>query len=157
MRYRASSFKWEYPRLSPRSWDNVEKYGGDRGAKNDVTTWRIQVARCIKKATCTHAYARAQAAGYSHAHNYMCCIYCFFMATMICESASMLRCTYIISLLRVPHKQPSGFLCRTVLQVFSDASGNINFSFSVWQLVQVNPSPNWGSIFLWNVAKNVPK
>jgi hypothetical protein len=38
-------------------WDNVEKYGGDRGATNDVTIWRIRFACWISKATCTYAHA----------------------------------------------------------------------------------------------------
>ena len=40
-----------------------KKYGGARGDVNDVTIWRIRVASCISKATCTHtlAYARTYA------------------------------------------------------------------------------------------------
>ena len=47
-------------------WDNVEKYGGDRAATNDVTLWRIRVACWISKATCTHAHAHAQPLGHKH-------------------------------------------------------------------------------------------
>ena len=48
-------------RKSCRLWDNVEKYGGAKGATNDVTICRIQVACWISWATCTHAHAHAHA------------------------------------------------------------------------------------------------
>jgi hypothetical protein len=48
-------------------WDNVKQYGGARGARNDVTTWRIRVACWIIKATCTHAHAHTNAPGNTHA------------------------------------------------------------------------------------------
>jgi hypothetical protein len=54
-----------FSRKSCRLWDNVEKYGGARGATNDVTTWRIGVACWISKATCTHAHAQADAPGHA--------------------------------------------------------------------------------------------
>jgi hypothetical protein len=44
-------------RKSWRLWDNVEKYGGDRGARNDVTIWRIRVPCWISKATRTHKHS----------------------------------------------------------------------------------------------------
>ena len=57
-------------RKSCRLRDNVEKYGGERGATNDITIWRIQVACWISKATCIcphdRAHARARAFTYIH-------------------------------------------------------------------------------------------
>ena len=50
-----------------RLWDNVEKYGGDRWAINDVTIWRIRIACWISKVTCTYAHAHSHAPGHSHA------------------------------------------------------------------------------------------
>ena len=41
-------------RKSCRLWDNVKKYGGARGATNDVTIWRIRVACWISNATRLH-------------------------------------------------------------------------------------------------------
>jgi hypothetical protein len=38
------------------TYENVEKYGGARGATNDVTIWRIHVACWISKATCTRTH-----------------------------------------------------------------------------------------------------
>jgi hypothetical protein len=56
-------------RKSRRLWDNVEKYGGTRGASSDVTIWRIRVACWISNATCTHAHANAQSPGKrTHTH-----------------------------------------------------------------------------------------
>jgi hypothetical protein len=52
---------------SHRLYDNVEKLGGDRGATNDVTIWRIRVACWISKATCTYAHVHAHAPAYPHA------------------------------------------------------------------------------------------
>ena len=40
-------------------WDNSEKCGWDRGATDDVTTWRIRLVCWISKATCTYSHARA--------------------------------------------------------------------------------------------------
>jgi hypothetical protein len=48
-------------------WDNVEEYGGARGATNDVTVWRIRIACLISKATGTHTHARAHAPGHPDA------------------------------------------------------------------------------------------
>jgi hypothetical protein len=50
-----------------RLWDHSEKRGGVRGAKNDVTIWRIRVACWISKATCTYVHAHAHASEYPHA------------------------------------------------------------------------------------------
>ena len=47
-----------------RLWDNVEKYSGDLGATNDVTTWRIRIACWINKATGTYSNVHARAPGY---------------------------------------------------------------------------------------------
>jgi hypothetical protein len=66
-------------------YENSEKYGGDRGATYDVTIWRISVARCISKATCTHG----------RTHRPISNTYCFSTATMTRERASLLRYTYI--------------------------------------------------------------
>ena len=48
-------------RKSCRLRDNVEKYGGDRGAANDVTTWRMRNACWISKATHARACTRPRA------------------------------------------------------------------------------------------------
>ena len=53
-------------RKSHRLWDNVEKYGGDWGATNDVTIWRIRVASWVRKSTCIYARTHAHAPGYPH-------------------------------------------------------------------------------------------
>ena len=37
--------------------NNVEKYGGARGATNDVTIWRVRVACWLCKATRAHTHA----------------------------------------------------------------------------------------------------
>ena len=50
-----------------RKWDTVEKYGGSRGATNDVTIWRMSASCWKSKATCTYAHANAHAPGYPHA------------------------------------------------------------------------------------------
>ena len=67
-------------RKSHRLWDNVEKYGGARGATNDVTIWRIRVACWISKATCTHAPEHTHARVYTHTQ--ICNSYFFSTATM---------------------------------------------------------------------------
>jgi hypothetical protein len=57
-------------RKSYRLWDNVEKYGGVRGATNDVTIWRIRVACWISMATRKHerTFRRQRARTPRHAH-----------------------------------------------------------------------------------------
>ena len=45
----------------------VERYGGARGATNDVIIWRIEVACWIRKATWTHTHAHARALGHTDA------------------------------------------------------------------------------------------
>jgi hypothetical protein len=73
-------------------------------ATNDVTIWRKYVACWISKTTLKHAHARAHAPRHSHTHvrtrthtdKYN--TYCFSTATMIRESASLLRYTYIVVL-----------------------------------------------------------
>ena len=54
------TFNNVFSRRSCRLWDNVEKCGGAREATNYVTTWRIQVACWISKATRTHARVHTQ-------------------------------------------------------------------------------------------------
>ena len=58
-----------FSRKSCRLWDN----GGNRGATNDVTTWRIH-ACWISNAICTHA---------AHGHAEIYNTYCFSTATML--------------------------------------------------------------------------
>jgi hypothetical protein len=79
-------------------WDNVEKCGGVRGATDDVTIWRIGVACWIIKATYMHAHAHTYVTGYPHVrtHSQIYTTYCFCTATMIRESASILRYTYVV-------------------------------------------------------------
>ena len=94
-------------RKSHRLWDNVEKYGGARGATNDVTIWRIRVACWISKATCTYAHAHAHALGYPHARTrkhahtgqYVILI-AFPQQQWFRERASVLRYTYIVCIVR---------------------------------------------------------
>ena len=91
-------------RMSCRLWDNVEKYGGARGATNDVTIWRIRVACWISKATYTHAHAQAHALRHTHAHTRAhkrtkrLNSYCFSTITMIRKRVSVLRHTFIVLL-----------------------------------------------------------
>ena len=78
-------------RKSHRLWDHVEKYGGDWGATNDVTIWRIRLACWISKATCAYAQADAHGPGYPHARTHAIMhthipvsnTYCFFTAKMV--------------------------------------------------------------------------
>ena len=83
-----------------RLWHNSEKYGGYRGATRDVTIWRIRVTCWIGMVTCTYSHAHAHTVGYQHArtHRAISNTYCFSMATMIRELASMLLYTYIACL-----------------------------------------------------------
>jgi hypothetical protein len=74
---------------SCRLWDNVEKYGGSRGATTDVTIWCIRDACCISKATCTHALAHVRT------HTHKCVIFVAF------HGNNALR-TYLIVTLYVP-------------------------------------------------------
>ena len=76
-----------------RLWDNVEKYGGARETTNKETIWRIRVSCWIRKATCMHEPAHADARGHTHAcarvhtRRIICNTYCFSTATMISERA----------------------------------------------------------------------
>jgi integrase len=54
-------------RKSSHLWDNVEKYGGARGATDYVTIWRMRVACWISKATCTRPHAWVHTHGRTHA------------------------------------------------------------------------------------------
>ena len=76
----------------------MEKYGGARGATNDVTIWRIRVACWINEATCMHTLTRPGTRTHAREHTQICNIYCFSTATMICERALVLRYTYIVCL-----------------------------------------------------------
>jgi hypothetical protein len=90
--------------------NNVEKYGGARGATNDVTIWRIRVACWISRTTRTHAHEHAHT--YGHPHTHVCTHsythrqikYCFSTARMIRESPSVLRHTYIVCLVISIHR-----------------------------------------------------
>ena len=72
-----------------RLWDNVEKYSVDRGARNDVTTWRIRVACWISKSIRTYSHARVHAPVYphartrKHAHTDQYVTHCLSTATMV--------------------------------------------------------------------------
>jgi hypothetical protein len=54
-------------RVSCHLWDNVEKYGGARGATNDVIIWRIRCACWISK---LHTRTRMLTPGHPHACTY---------------------------------------------------------------------------------------
>ena len=62
-----------------------------------MTIWRC-VACWISKATRSQAHAKARPPTPTHARTEICKAYCFSMATMIAFPASMLRYTYIVSL-----------------------------------------------------------
>ena len=89
---------------SHRLWDNIEKYDGARGAINDVTIWRMQLACWIRKATCAdadahdcrpgHKYSLARERKHTCTHKYVMFI-AFCTARIIRERASLLRYTYI--------------------------------------------------------------
>ena len=92
-----------FPKIAP-FFDKVEKYGGARGAINDVTMWRICLA-WISKATCTHAHVQSTRSGtYTYVrtrtrtHRQICNTYRFSTATIIREIVLMLRYTYIACL-----------------------------------------------------------
>ena len=91
-------------------WDNVEKCGGDRGASNDVTIWRIRVACWISKSTSMHAHVHAHTSGHPHVrtqagacartrtYTQICNTSWFSTATIVRERASVLCYTYITSI-----------------------------------------------------------
>jgi hypothetical protein len=119
-----------------RLWDNVEKCGGDWGATNDVTIWRICVACWKSKATCTYAYVHAHALGYPDArtqartHRPISNTYCFSAATMFVNAP---QC-YVIRALPV--------LLRTYFYDCRDTYiaclvKNVFLRLSVSQIVQV--------------------
>ena len=56
-------FSWKLCRL----WDNVERYGGARKAKNDVTIWRIRVACWISKAEIARVHMSKDPVSHTHA------------------------------------------------------------------------------------------
>jgi hypothetical protein len=101
---------------SRRLWDNVEKCGGAWEATNNVTIWRIRVECWISKATRSQAHAHRHAPGHpravarararthththKHTHTQICNTYCFSMARIIRQFASMLRYTYIACLIK---------------------------------------------------------
>ena len=72
--------------------NNVVKYGGARGATNDVTIWRIRVACWVSKSTWKHAYANAHEPGLAstYKHKQVCNIYCCFTATRHTVTLSVL-------------------------------------------------------------------
>ena len=81
-------------RESCRLWDIVETFGGTRGHK-----WRHNMAhtRCmLDKQDCTQA--RACTLPHTHTHTQKYNTYCFFTATIIRASGSVLRYTYIACL-----------------------------------------------------------
>ena len=63
-----------FSRKSCRLWDNVEKYGGARGATNDVTTWLIRVACCVSRCRCTQRVwtsTRTHVLAHAHTDTYL--------------------------------------------------------------------------------------
>jgi hypothetical protein len=84
-------------------WYNVEKCGGARRAKNDVTIWRIRVEFRVSKALACkrpHILTSARAHARTHTHIIICNSYCFSTATIIRECASVWRYTYFASLVQ---------------------------------------------------------
>jgi hypothetical protein len=140
---------------SHRLRDDVEKYGGGRGATNDVTIWRIRVACWIRKAICTYWHAKDHAPQNPHArtqadaHRQMCNTYCFSTTTKIRERASILRYTYTVCLVTYIYLLIHIFILKkniikiievllekwalyplTVLQIYSHFK---NFSCGLWK------------------------
>jgi hypothetical protein len=87
------------------------------GFPNDVTIWRMRFACWIRKATCTYAHPHAYAPEYPHTRTqaHACThwqinnTYYFSTAKIIRDRASMLRYTYIISILYLLPTQHSGY------------------------------------------------
>jgi hypothetical protein len=81
-------------------YDTVEKFGGARGAINDVAIWRKRVAWWISMATRTDRYCHAHVLRHTHGrvltHTNKYITHCFSTVTMICERASILLYTYVI-------------------------------------------------------------
>ena len=72
-------------RKSCRLWDNVEKYGGARGATNDIIIWLIRFAYWISKATRIHTPKHSGICmdWCDHTHTDICNICCFPMQTRL--------------------------------------------------------------------------
>jgi hypothetical protein len=68
-------------RNSHSSRDNAEKCGGEWGATNDVTIWRIRVACWISKVTCTYANSHPlqHTNARTHTQTQICNPYCFLL------------------------------------------------------------------------------
>ena len=81
------SYLIPFPRRSCLLWDNVEKFGGERGATHDVTIWCIRVV-CLRNKDYTRAHARTRPWTRSPSPP----------NTHARARASMLRSTYIASL-----------------------------------------------------------
>jgi hypothetical protein len=77
-------------------WDNVEKYGGVRRSRHDVTIWRIRFSCWISKAACAHAPWHTHALASAHIHKYAVFI-AFPQQKLLRERASLLRYTYTVS------------------------------------------------------------
>jgi hypothetical protein len=91
-------FNTFFPKIPPL-WDNVEEYDGYCGATNDVTRWHT---RCVQeKQGYIHARMRMHKATGPSSHTHartrrqICSTLCFPTVTVIRESASVLRYTYI--------------------------------------------------------------
>jgi hypothetical protein len=92
-------FSITFIRKSRRLRNNVEKYGGARGATNDVIIWRIRVACWIRTRMHTSMRidtpTRPDTHTRTHEHAGIYNAYCLSSATMIRESASLSRHSYI--------------------------------------------------------------
>ena len=143
-------FNNRFFRKSCRLWDNVEKYGGDWGATNDVTIWRIRVACWINKATCTPARTHARTQCKNTKKHIKCIAF---------PRASLLRFTYIVCLVKTTRCQtalfssvlystfyPSQDLISVAL-VFLTALMYLRFLVTGWSYFVVVTYPcDWGPI-----------
>jgi hypothetical protein len=79
-------------RISLRLWDNVEKYGGTRGATNDVTIWCICV---FQGYTFEHARTHTRARTHAYTQRNMYNSFAFPRQQLLRERVSVLLCTYL--------------------------------------------------------------
>jgi hypothetical protein len=92
------------PPANRTAYEDVEKYGGARGATNNVRIWRIWVTCWISKAHAHapgHTHNRARMHTHTHTHRQICNTDCFSTATMIRECALILRYTYIVCIVNL--------------------------------------------------------
>jgi hypothetical protein len=91
--------------------DNVDKYGGARGATNDFTKRGIRVTCWINKAICTHAHAHTHASRRTHAlasehtHTQLCNTYFFLPQQQRFANAPQCYVTCTLPVLLLLHRR----------------------------------------------------